>query len=59
MATLADAVSKANAFRFPLADMKPASFRPALNLQLGCYLLDPVSIGDDVARIAIAAGEEK
>jgi hypothetical protein len=59
MATLADAVSKANAFRFPLADMKPASFRPALNLQLGRYLRDPVSIGDDVARIAIAAGEEK
>jgi alpha-glucoside transport system substrate-binding protein len=59
MATLAQAVSSANAFRFPLADMKTPSFRRALNLQLTRYLRNPTSIGDDVARIAIAAGEEK
>jgi len=52
-------VSPANAFRFPLADTKKPSFRQALNLQLTRYLRNPNSIGDDVARIAIAAGEQK
>jgi alpha-glucoside transport system substrate-binding protein len=59
MATLARAVSTANAFRFPLADMKTPAFRTTLNQQLTRYMRSPASIGDDVARIAIAAGEDK
>lgn len=59
MATLARAVASANAFRFPLADVKPAPFRQTLGAQLARYLSSPAQVGDVVARIAAAAGEKK
>jgi hypothetical protein len=59
MATLAHAVSSANAFRFPLADTKPAPFRQTLDQQLARYLRTPSQLGDVVAHIAIAAGEKQ
>lgn len=59
MATLAQAVAAANAFRFPLADAKPAPFRQTLSQQLARYLHTPSDMGDAVAHIAIAAGEKQ
>jgi alpha-glucoside transport system substrate-binding protein len=59
MATLAQAVASATTFRFPLADMKSATFRQSLNTQLERYLRTPAVAGDVVGRIAIAAGKKK
>jgi alpha-glucoside transport system substrate-binding protein len=59
MATLGQAVSSASAFRFPLADAKPAPFRQTLSSQLARYLRTPTQVGDAVAHIALAAGEKR
>jgi alpha-glucoside transport system substrate-binding protein len=59
MATLAHALAGAGAFRFAIADMKPATFARTMTLQLERYLRKPTTAGDVVAHIAIAAGEKK
>jgi ABC-type glycerol-3-phosphate transport system substrate-binding protein len=59
MGQLAAALTSANTFRFPIADMKAAPFKQKMNLELRRYFQHTDTVGDVVSRLALASGEKQ
>lgn len=59
MGQLAAALTSANTFRFPIADMKAAPFKEKMNAELRRYFQHTDTAGDVVSRLALASGEKQ
>jgi alpha-glucoside transport system substrate-binding protein len=59
MGQLAAALTSANTFRFPIADMKGVPFKEKMNAELRRYFQHTDTAGDVVSRLALASGEKQ
>ncbi len=58
MGELAQQLTSATTFRFPIADTESAAFRQTMNLQLQGFLRNTYPAGDVMIRLALAAGQK-